>query len=94
MNGGNVRIIKATDCVVRHAVQGVVRRLSDGKVLPVVAESKGKFWDEIQVVEAFEFWSPSGTVMKPIKMWHPRSRYEPYVRTANPKTGPEGNNGL
>ena len=67
------------------SLHGVVRRLSDGKILQVIGESKGPDWDEIRVVEAFPFWSPSGTVMKPLKMWHPRSRYEPCMRNANQK---------
>ena len=66
------------------SLHGVVRRLSDGKILPVIAESKGNGWDEILVVEAFPFWSPAGTIMKALKQWHPRSRYEPYVHNANP----------
>ena len=54
-------------------VEAFVRRLSDGKVLKKIAENG----DEIRVIEEFPFWSPSGTVMKPLKLWHQRSRYEP-----------------
>jgi len=55
------------------SVLRMVRRIADGAVLPVVEEEG----EEICVVEEFPFWSPAGTVMKPLRLWHPRSRYEP-----------------
>jgi hypothetical protein len=53
-------------------LQRLVRRLDDGKVLPVVAEQG----DEICVEEMFEF-GDGGTSPRPLKLWHPKSRYEP-----------------
>ena len=66
------------------ALSRMVRRITDGALLPVVKE-KG---EEICVVEEYPFWSPAGTVMKPLRLWHPRSGYE-FIEAA---TGGEGRN--
>jgi hypothetical protein len=54
-----------------YKLEHLVRRLSDGKVLLVVAE-RG---DEICVEELFEF-DDGGPSPRPLKLWHPKSRYE------------------
>lgn len=50
-----------------------VKRLMDGKVLPVVDECG----DYICVEEMFEF-EDSGPSPRPLKIWHPMSMYAPY----------------
>ena len=50
----------------------LVRRLDDGKVLPVVDEQG----DEICVEELFDF-ADGGPSPRPLKLWHPKSRYDP-----------------
>ena len=55
------------------SLRRLVRRLDDGKVLPVVAE-KG---DEICVEEMFEFGDGGP---RPLKLWHPKSRYEEAIK--------------
>ena len=54
------------------SLRRLVRRLSDGKVLPVVDEQG----DEICVEELFDF-ADGGPTPRPLKLWHPKSRYEP-----------------
>lgn len=49
-----------------------VRRISDGKVLPVVTEQ----CDEICVSEMFDF-ADGGPSPRPLKLWHPKTDYEP-----------------
>lgn len=49
----------------------MVRRLSDGKVLPLVGEQG----DEICVEELFDY-ADGGPSPRPLKLWHPKSRYE------------------
>lgn len=49
----------------------LVRRLNDGKVLPVVAE-RG---DEICVEELFAF-DDGGTSPRPLKLWHKKTLYD------------------
>ena len=48
----------------------LVRRLSDGKVLPVCDEQG----DEICVEELFEF-ADGGSSPRPLKIWQPKSRF-------------------
>ena len=70
--------------ILRHQkdkLQRLVRRLSDGKVLPVVDEQG----DEICVEELFDF-ADGGLSPRPLKLWHPKSRYEP----ANDKVSLQG----
>jgi len=47
-------------------------RKSDGKRLLVVGWSG----DEICVLERFTFWSDSGTVMRPLRLWHKKALYK------------------
>jgi len=54
------------------SLRRLVRRLSDGEVLPVVDEQG----DEICVEELFDF-ADGGPTPRPLKLWHPKSRYEP-----------------
>ena len=50
----------------------LVRRLDDGKVLPVVSEQN----NEICVEELFDF-ADGGPSPRPLQLWHPKSMYEP-----------------
>lgn len=47
-----------------------VRRLADGAILPVVAETE----TEICVEEMFPF-DDGGSSPRPLRLWHPKSRY-------------------
>jgi len=49
-----------------------VIRKSDGKKLELI-EIKG---DEIRIIEKFLFWTPKGSVMKPLKLWQKMSGFE------------------
>ena len=54
------------------SLRRLVRRLSDGEVLPVVGEQG----DEICVEELFPF-GDGGTSPRPLRLWHKRSWYVP-----------------
>jgi hypothetical protein len=54
------------------SLRRLVRRLSDGKVLPVVDEQG----EEICVEELFPF-GDGGPSPRPLRLWHKRSLYVP-----------------
>ena len=71
MEYGEMKTVKCSNMKEKDMPLYTVRRLSDGKILPVVDE-RG---DEICVVEMFDF-ADGGPSPRPLKCWHPKSRYE------------------
>lgn len=49
-----------------------VVRKSDGKKFAVI----GRVDDEIQIKERYPFWTPNGTKIKYLKLWHNIKDYE------------------
>lgn len=66
------------------SLRRLVRRLSDGKVLPVVGEQG----DEICVEELFPF-GDGGPSPRPLRLWHKRSLYVPANDQAQLRSGAE-----
>jgi len=75
------KILLCEECGAKQQ-QRVVRRLCDGKVLPMVDRAG----DEICVEELFDF-ADGGQTPRPLRLWHAASEYEPFTPQRQSREG-------